>query len=212
MTRKRSDGPVKEIRNTNGIEIRAKTEEEDRKTIGGYALRYNSPTKIIDWWGDEFLEEFAQGAFDESIQSRVVKALWNHQTSCPLGSTRSQTLRFNKDPEGLNYDVDLPGNTWGNDAYESVQRGDVDGSSFGFITKEEKWSVIDYEGRKIDKRTITRAELIEVSPCTFPAYDSSEINCRSFEEIKEQRKNQKTPQSNQALEIEKLRTQILLNI
>jgi hypothetical protein len=108
--------------------------------------------------------------------------------------------------------VDLPGNTWGNDAYESVKRGDVDGSSFGFITKDEKWSVIDYEGRKIDKRTITRAELIEVSPCTFPAYDSSEINCRSFEEIKEKRENEKKPETNQALEIEQLRTQILLNI
>lgn len=212
MTRKKSNGPVKEIRNISGIEIRAKTVEEDKKTIGGYALRYNSPTKIIDLWGDEFLEEFAQGAFDESIQSRVVKALWNHQISYPLGSTRSQTLRFNEDPEGLNYDVDLPGNTWGNDAYESVKRGDVDGSSFGFITKDEKWSVIDYEGKMIDKRTITRAELIEVSPCTFPAYDSSEINCRSFEEIKEKRENQKTPETNRALEIEKLRTQILLNI
>lgn len=211
MTRKKSEGPVKEIRNTSGIEIRAKTAEEDKKTIGGYALRYNAPTKIIDWWGDEFLEEFAQGAFDESIQARTVKALWNHQTSCPLGSTKSQTLRFNVDPEGLNYDVDLPGNTWGDDAYESVQRGDVDGSSFGFITKDEKWSVIDYEGKKIDKRTITRAELIEVSPCTFPAYDSSEINCRSFEEIKEQREKQKTPGTNHELEIEKLRTQILLN-
>jgi hypothetical protein len=35
VTRKKSDGPVKEIRNISGIEIRAKTVEEDKKTIGG---------------------------------------------------------------------------------------------------------------------------------------------------------------------------------
>ena len=66
--------------------------------------------------------------------------------------------------------------------------------------------------RKLTNELSPRADLIEVSPCTFPAYDSSEINCRSFEEIKEQRENQKMPETNQALEIEKLRTQILLNI
>ncbi|OFV69404.1 HK97 family phage prohead protease [Acetobacterium wieringae] len=198
-----------EQRTTNGIEIRAKSGEgEDQKTIGGYALRYNQPTRIIDWWGDEFLEEFARGAFDESIQQRTVKALWNHDTSSPLGSTKSGTLRFNDDAEGLNYDVDLPGNTWGTDAYESVMRGDVDGSSFGFFTKEEKWSVVDYEGKKIDKRTITRAELIEVSPCTFPAYESSEIKVRSFEALKEEKN--KPDQKN--IEMERFRTEILMNL
>ncbi len=108
--------------------------------------------------------------------------------------------------------MDLPGNTWGEDAFESVNRGDVDGSSFGFLTKEEKWSVVDYEGKKIDKRTITRAELFEVSPCTFPAYDSSEINCRSFEKLKEKREEKPNAATSEALVIEKLRTQILLNI
>jgi hypothetical protein len=211
MKKEKKSGTEKEIRNTSGIEIRAKTEGEEKKTIGGYALRYNAPAKITDWFGDEFIEEFAQGAFDESIKERTVKALWNHQATAPLGSTKSGTLRFNQDAEGLNYDVDLPGNTWGEDVYESVQRGDVDGSSFGFATKEEKWSVIDYEGKKMDKRTITRAELFEVSPCTFPAYGSSEINCRSFDEIKEKREQATGADPGNELEIEKLRTQILMN-
>jgi hypothetical protein len=212
MAKEKKNGTEKEIRNTSGIEIRGKTEETGKTTIGGYALRYNAPTKIVDWYGDEFLEEFAQGAFDESIQERTVKALWNHQVSLPLGSTKSGTLRFNHDAEGLNYDVDLPGNSWGKDVHESVQRGDVDGSSFGFIAKEERWSVVDYEGVKMDKRTITRAELVEVSPCTFPAYASSEINCRSFAEIKEKREKAAGSDEKNELEIEKLRTQILLDV
>lgn len=176
----------KEIRQiaTEKIEIRA-VGEEFQKTIGGYAVKYNAPTLMRDRWGDEFLEEISSGAFDKSLQNRNQKALWNHDTSKPLGSVAAGTLRFNSDTNGLNYDIDLPNNTYGNDAYESVQRGDVDGSSFGFICNDDIWSKVQYEGREIYKRSIIEADLFEVSPCTFPAYDSSKINCRSLEMFKE---------------------------
>lgn len=74
---------------------------------------------------------------------------------------------------------------------ESVQRGDVDGSSFGFVCLEDKWSKVQHEGEEMYKRSIVKAELIEVSPCTFPAYDSSQINCRSFERMKADTKEEK---------------------
>lgn len=186
------------------IEVRTSGEGEKR-TIGGFAVKYNSPTLIVDRWGDKFLEEISSGAFDESLKERNQKALWNHDSSKPLGSVKSGTLRFNSSNEGLNYDIDVPNNSWGNDVYESVQRGDVDGSSFGFVCLENKWSKVIHEGEEIYKRSIIKASLFEVSPCTFPAYESSEISCRSFEELK---KEVKKP--NDELEIEKLRTSILL--
>jgi uncharacterized protein len=169
---------------TEKIEIRAVV-EGTKKTIGGYAVKYNSPTLIRDRWGDEWLEEIASGAFDKSIQQKNQKALWNHDSSKPLGSVAAGTLRFNSDVSGLNYDDDVPNNSWGNDAYESVQRGDVDGSSFGFKCLNDVWSKVQYEGREIYKRSIIEADLFEVSPCTFPAYDSSEISCRNLETFKE---------------------------
>lgn len=180
----------KEIRQliTEKLEVRA-TGDGQKKTIGGYAVKYNTPTLMRDRWGDEWLEEISQGAFDKSLQNRNQKALWNHDTSKPLGSVVANTLRFNSDITGLNYDIDTPNNSWGNDAYESVQRGDVDGSSFGFICLNDAWSKVQYEGREIYKRSIVEAELFEVSPCTFPAYESSEISCRSLETYKEDLKN-----------------------
>jgi hypothetical protein len=176
----------KEVRQltTEKIEIRSVSEGQ-KKTIGGYAVKYNSPTLMRDRWGDEFLEEIASGAFDKSLQNRNQKALWNHDTSKPLGSVSVGTLRFNSDMSGLNYDIDLPNNTYGNDAYESVQRGDVDGSSFGFRGNDDVWSKVQYEGKEIYKRSIVEADLFEVSPCTFPAYDSSDMCCRSLETFKE---------------------------
>lgn len=194
------DGDVLEVRNYNNenvLEVRAAGEGGESRTIGGYAVKYNTPVVITDRWGDKYLEEIATGCFDESLNrckesGGEIKALWNHDTSRPLGSTKTDTLRFNTgDTIGLNYDIDLPNNTWGNDVRESVQRGDVDGSSFGFICTEDKWSKIEHEGEEMYKRSIIKAKLLEVSPCTFPAYDSSEISCRSFEKMKEDTKEEK---------------------
>lgn len=78
----------------------------------------------------------------------------------------------------------------------------MDGSSFGFICQEDKWSKVEYEGEQIYKRSVVKAELLEVSPCTFPAYDSSEISCRSFEKVKEEAKEE--------IRLEKLRTEARL--
>lgn len=197
---------TREQRQFSNLNIEVRTSGEgEKRTIGGFAVKYNSPTLIVDRWGDKFLEEISSGAFDESLKERNQKALWNHDSSKPLGSVKSGTLRFNSSNEGLNYDIDVPNNSWGNDVYESVQRGDVDGSSFGFVCLENKWSKVIHEGEEIYKRSIIKASLFEVSPCTFPAYESSEISCRSFEDLK---KEVKKP--NDELEIEKLRTSILL--
>lgn len=192
----------------NALEVRVAAEGEESRTIGGYAVKYNTPVLIVDRWGDKYLEEIAAGCFDESLRNckevgGEIKALWNHDTSRPLGSTKTDTLRFNTgDTTGLAYDIDLPNNSWGNDVKESVKRGDVDGSSFGFICQEDKWSKVEHEGEQIYKRSVVKAELLEVSPCTFPAYDSSEISCRSFEKVKEEAKEESR--------LEKLRTEARL--
>ncbi len=200
-TTEKKDGEKLERRNyaayqQTTLEVRKAAGGEGSNTIGGYAVKYNTPVLIVDRWGDRYLEEIAAGCFDESLNSskeagKEIKALWNHDTGRPLGSTKTDTLRFNQeDKSGLAYDIDLPNNTWGNDVRESVRRGDVDGSSFGFICQEDRWSKVEHEGEQIYKRSVVKAELLEVSPCTFPAYDSSEISCRSFERVKEEAKEE----------------------
>lgn len=59
------------------------------------------------------------------------------------------------------------------------------------LHQEDRWSKVVHEGEEIYKRSVVKAVLLEVSPCTFPAYDSSEISCRSFEKVKEEAKEEK---------------------
>ena len=71
-------------------------------------------------------------------------------------------------------------------AYARVLRGDVSGCSFGFDIKEFD--------ERIDDDGVYRTELIEieplyeVSPCTFPAYESTNIDARSKERMDHFRK------------------------
>ena len=69
------------------------------------------------------------------MESRHKPPAWKYENGHTKDLTRGDTT-------GLDYDIDLPNNTWGNDVRESVQRGDVDSSSFGFICQEDKWSKV----------------------------------------------------------------------
>lgn len=174
---------TKEVRYiTVPVEVRKAENGEESRTIQGYAAKFNSQSEVlVDWWGDEFVEEIAEGAFDDSLRDNVIKALWNHNSDLVLGSTKSSTLRLNSDSTGLHFDLDLPESTWGKDAFESVRRGDVDGVSFGFRVKEDRWGKTEVNGREMLKRTLIKVDLFEISPTPFPAYGASEVDCRSLE-------------------------------
>mgnify|MGYP001096803587 CR=1 FL=1 len=168
------------------ITLETRTEENGRRTITGY-VPYGVESEVMrDIWGDSFVEELVPGCFDESLKSREVVALWSHDTRQVLGGTKNQTLRLNSTGERLNFDLDLPNTQPGKDAWESIQRRDVDGVSFGMVVKRDKWS----DNNGVYKRTILEAELWEISPTVFAAYSTSEIEvtCRSLENYKKEAK------------------------
>lgn len=173
----------KEVRTikVDKIEVReAGTEGEESKVVGGYVNRFNTQSVLMrDRWGDEFVEVISEGAFTKTLEKKSQKALWNHNTDLVLGSVAAGTLNLFTDAIGLRCEITLPNTSWGNDTYELIKRGDVDGMSFGFICIEDMWSKTQYEDREIYKRTILEAELHEISPCVFPAYTNSDISCRT---------------------------------
>lgn len=154
-------------------ELRATTTDGKRK-IGGYAAVFNSLSVVL--W--DFREEIAPGAFADAIAQNNVRALWNHDTNEVLGASANGTLFLAEDATGLRFELELPDTQRGRDAYTLIERGDVSQMSFGFrsLPDGSEWR-IDEDGMYI--RRLLKADLLEVSPVTFPAYPATSVGVRS---------------------------------
>lgn len=164
---------------TNGIEIRE--DEDGNRTISGYAVKWEMKSNVLGYWR-KFREQFKKGAFTKSLESDDQRFLWSHNTSQVLGRTKNKTLRLKEDDVGLHFELDLPNTTLGNDTYETIKRGDVDGVSFGFIMLDDE---MDEPDDDLPLRTVKKAKLLEVSAVAFPAYPDSEVSARGYDRMKD---------------------------
>jgi uncharacterized protein len=155
------------------VEFRA---EDDAGRIAGYGAVFNVITDI----GGYFREQIAPGAFAKSIRSSDIRSLFNHDSALILGRTKSGTLRLSEDDTGLRYEVDLPDTSAGRDLRVSMDRGDIDGSSFMFRATRQEWDDSDPDS---PLRTILEAELFEVGPVTFPAYEEAQVSLRDAQVV-----------------------------
>lgn len=172
--------PNAERRNFTASELRAVKDENGMSHITGYAAVFNSLSEDLGG----FREMIAPGCFTRAIKECDVRALWNHNSDCVLGRTKSGTLRLSEDAHGLRIDCDPPDTQWARDLMASIERGDIDQMSFGFCVRQypdgsrgASWSVVDGE----DIRTLLDVELYDVSPVTFPAYPDTTVGLRSLE-------------------------------
>lgn len=143
-------------------------------SIEGYFAVFDSVYEIAQG----MTESIAQGAFDNTI-SDDIRCLINHDTTLVLGRTKAGTLQLRTDTHGLWGHVDInPKDVDAMNLYTRVQRGDVDQCSFGFdIVNEET----DFRDDGSIHWTIKEVKLYEVSPCTFPAYEETNIAARTKE-------------------------------
>ena len=126
-----------------------------------------------------FREKIAPGAFAETIKRDSVVALWNHDSNLVLGRTSAGTLDLSEDAIGLRFRNRPPDTAWFRDRALSIERKDVDGCSFGFVTERDRWST-GPGGARV--RTLEKVTLLEVSPgCTFPAYPQTDVALRSMQ-------------------------------
>ena len=155
--------------------MKAAGENEKRKIIGHAAL-FDDPAP--ETWG--FIEKIAPGAFTDALKTSDIRALKNHNSDLVLGRNKSGTLKLEEDEDGLRYDIDPPDTTYANDLIISMDRGDIDQSSFQFKVEKEEWD----ESGDIPVRTIIKvSELRDVSVVTFPWYPNTDADVRSKKEI-----------------------------
>ncbi|WP_372516763.1 HK97 family phage prohead protease [Paenibacillus silviterrae] len=87
----------------------------------------------------------------------------------------------------------MPDTSIGNDVWETIKRGDVDGVSFGMRVTKDKWSSEKREsGGRLYKRSILNAELYEISPVAFPAYPANEVSVRSLDDYRNEQRRAAT--------------------
>ena len=155
------------------VEARAAGDDRGPQSeIGGYAALFNTPATIAD----QFVEIIDEGAFDDTIGDDV-RVLFNHDPNMLLGRTKSGTASIAVDADGLRYTVTPPATQVGRDVLELVQRGDVDGSSFGFRVLEDRWTPGATAG-DLPVRHVSRVALLDVSPVTVPAYSETTAEVR----------------------------------
>lgn len=163
------------------IEIRAIPNDENKMTIEGYAIIYDSPASHLV--GElEFTETIRSGALDET-DMKDVPMRYNHNDNFLLmARTRNSSLRLIKDLKGLKIQADLIDTQSNRDLYKSIKEGLIDKMSFAFTVAKngDKWTYED--DYKKSTREITKIEkLYDVSVVDTPFYDSTSIYARSLE-------------------------------
>lgn len=146
-------------------------DEGDAQYIEGYFTDYEGVYEIAPGMS----ESIAPGAFD-GFEQRDIRALTNHDTTLVLGRNTAGTLELRDDEHGLWGSIRVnPNDQDAVNTYERVKRGDVTQCSIGFDIVKESTETKD-DGSI--HWTIEDADLWEVSVCTFPAYESTNIEAR----------------------------------
>lgn len=140
--------------------------------ISGYFAVFNSVYEIAPG----MTESIAPGAFSKALANDV-RALVNHDTTLVLGRTKAGTLKLTEDAHGLWGDIAInPNDGDAMNLYERVKRGDVDQCSFGFGEPFTEDTEVREDGSV--HWTLKEVNLHEVSACTFPAYEATNISAR----------------------------------
>lgn len=200
------------------FEIRSEKRENGSVVLSGMPIVYNSPADI----GGYFREIVAPGALNDADMTDVPFFVNHNDRMIPVARSRrntpNSTLRLMPTAEGLTFeaDIDVKNNGTASELNSAVSRGDIAGMSFGFTVKSERWENLDsdYPTRYID----AFEKIFEISACTFPAYDATEIySARDLHALENARaaldnaKRSETPDGGKALEILKLKTELLTN-
>lgn len=170
--------PVREVRCIKVSELRTGQSDDGRQYLSGYAANYNVLSGDLGWG---LRERIIPGAFTRAVKEKQdVRHLINHDPNLILGRTASGTTGLSEDDKGLKFRTLLPDTGYARDLAVSVDRGDVNECSFGFMVNRsdpdnpgETWTEVpdpEDNTRLITVRELRDVDLMDVSVVTFPAY------------------------------------------
>lgn len=171
------------------FEVRAKQDGTGgtKYVIEGHGAVFNRLSQNLGG----FVEQVDPGAFKRTLGDNPdTRGLINHDPSLLLGRTRSGTLRLSTDSVGLPYEIDAPDTQYARDLIVSMERGDIDQSSFAFFVMPngDEWGQTD-QGMPLRTLTALSIHNGDVSPVTYPAYEDADsgVAGRAFKSLAEAR-------------------------
>lgn len=191
--------------NSKGGPVKVQTRAEGGKMIVGYAAvfyRESDPGTEYELW-DDMVERIMPGAFDRALREKDdARGLFNHDWNWVLGRVGAGTVRLSVDEIGLRYEIDVPDTQAGRDVLVLVERGDIPGSSFAFLSERTIWA----EEGELSIREVYACRVFDVGPVLYPAYEATTTGVRSenAKRIREEREHWKSERAAQGDESEEM--------
>jgi HK97 family phage prohead protease len=186
--------------------------DDGSMVVEGQPVVFDQETVIWEYDGVQYKEKIDPRAFDNADMSDVVFNI-DHQGK-PAAKTKNRTLKLLLRTDGVYMEADLSKNKTGRELFEDIKNGFYDKMSFAFRVLEDSYD------RDTRTRTILKVKrLYDVSAVTFPAYEQTSLIARSWAEAQheiekkaaEAAEEAEASKDAEALELERLRTQVLSN-
>ena len=158
-----------------GLEVRTEGEGKE-KTLTGYGIVYDKETQLYD----DLYEVIRPGAASEVLaRSPDIKCALNHNLQYLFGRTKNGTVTIEEDAKGVRYTATPPDAQWAKDAMASIERGDIDGSSFTFGVKPQDEKLTQRDDGTFLREIFKFSRIGEMGPVTDPAYLDTTAEARA---------------------------------
>ena len=201
----------REYRNFTLSVVDNEPEQEETRTVNGYASTFMEPYTLYEDSEIVIREQVAPDAFAESDMSDVIMQ-YDHEGRV-FARVSNGTLQVRTDDHGLAITADLGGTEIGRQLYEEIKGGYTTKMSYGYTVPAdgESWEQAKLEdGRTVHTRTINRVRKVyDVSAVSLPANDGTAISVRNLSEgVIEKVKAERL----KALETERRRLEVKLRL
>lgn len=151
---------------------------DDGFTLEGYAAMFDSPTRIRSWEGD-FTETIRRGAFERSLSERTPVLQYDHGRDARVGSVPIGAIEeVREDTKGLYVRARMYDNDVVKPVRQAIAGKSIKGMSFRFEIPDggDTWTRTGGS----EEREIRDADVHELGPVVFPAYDTTSVTVRSL--------------------------------
>lgn len=163
------------------LEFRKLDEKGFVGTLSGYAVVYGVESRDMGGWK----EIIARGAMTDSLKKGLdVRFLYQHKSDKIMAREMAKTLVLSEDDNGIKFEAKLTDTTTNRDAFVDVEQGNLDAMSFGMpygsVTAKWERDLV----KKMDIRTVTKADIVEISLVTWAAYEDTTVAARDYDIFK----------------------------